>query len=257
MRAGPRQDVLTRFTRLTRLTRAGALGRALVGLGLVTVCAATAAGCSGGSGGGGGGGGKNNGLEGLPASEVGTRAIAALRTAPGVHLTGAVSDPSSTAPSEYDLVMSATTTSGTIEEYGQQTQLITIKSDTYVRRARSYYTATGDSAAADLLADRWVRLAATDASKYSYFTLGRFSDSLRDFPPALAGKAEQEKVDGQRAVRVRSSDGTTFEVANTGPAYPLRITLTGNSTTRLRLSDFRAPSAVSSPNSPIDLSSIG
>ncbi|MCM3885797.1 hypothetical protein [Frankia sp. R82] len=230
------------------------LPRALVGLGLAMalVAVATVAGCSGG-----GGDKKTNGLEGLPAAEVGSRAVTALRTAPGVHLAGTVDDPSGDAPADYDLVMSPTTTQGTVEEYGQQTQLVKIKADTYVRRARSYYTATGDADAADLLADRWVRLAAADAAKYSYFTLDRFSDSLRSYLVGLAGKVEQEKVDDERAVRVRSSDGTTFEVANTGPAYPLRITLTANSTTRLRLSDFRAPSAATAPSSPIDLSSIG
>ncbi|MCK9924712.1 hypothetical protein MXD61_23080 [Frankia sp. AgPm24] len=231
--------------------RHGGLPRALVGLGLVLALVGAAAGCSG------GGDKKTNGLEGLAPAEVGSRAVTTLRTAPGVHLSGSVTSPGGDAPADYDLVLSPTTTRGTVEEYGQQTQLVKIKADTYVRRARSYYTATGDSAAADLLADRWVRLAAADAAKYSYFTLNGFSDSLRSYLVGLAGKVEQEKVDGERAVRVRASDGTTFEVANTGPAYPLRITLAGDSTTRLRLADFRTPDAATAPSSPIDLSSIG
>jgi len=207
--------------------------------------------------GGGGGGKKTNGLERLSASEVGTRSIAALRSAPGTHVVGTVTDASSNAPDHYDLVMSPTTTRGTIEEYGQQTQLVKIGKDTYVRRARAYYTATGDSAAADLLADRWVRLAAADAAKYSYFALDRYSDSLRGYVEGLTGGVRQQKVDGDRAVQASSPDGTTFLVANTGPAYPMRITVTGRSTSRLTFADFRAPAAASAPAGAIDLSSLG
>ncbi|MCL9795294.1 hypothetical protein [Frankia sp. AgKG'84/4] len=244
MRARPRHGLFPRVPRAPR---------ALLVLGLLVTLAAAA--CDG--GGGGGGGGVTNGLERLPAGEVGTRTLTALRTAPGVHLVGAVSDPRSDAPAQFDLVMSPTTTRGTVEEYDQETQLVKIKGDTYVRRARGYYTATGDDAAASLLADRWVRLAATDAAKYSYFTLERYSDSLRGYLAGLAGGVRQDTVDGARVVRATASDGTTFDVANTGPAYPVRITLAGASTTRLTFTEFRAPAAATPPSSPVDLSTIG
>ncbi|SNQ45632.1 conserved exported hypothetical protein [Frankia canadensis] len=234
----------------------GARPRPLLGLGaglLAALVALAVPACSGG----GDGGGPTNGLEKLSAGEVGTRALAALRTAPGAHVAGTVADASADAPNRYDLVMSSTTTKGTIEEYGQQTQLVKIGKDTYVRRSRAYYAATGDTAASDLLADRWVRLAAADAAKYSYFTLDRYSDSLRGFTAGLTGGVRQQKVDGDRAVQASSPDGTSFLVANTGPAYPLRITVTGRSTSQLSFGDYRAPGAVTAPAGAVDLSSLG
>jgi hypothetical protein len=230
--------------------RRGVLPRTLLGLGLLVALAAAA--CSGG-----GGGEQTNGLERLPAGEVGSRTLAALHAAPGVHVVGAVADPSSNAPAHYDLVMSPTTTSGTVEEYGQQSQLVKIGNDTYVRRARGYYRATGDGAAADLLADRWVRLAPADAAKYSYFTLERYSDSLRAYLIGLTGEVRREKADGTRVVRAAAPDGTAFLVANTGLPYPVRITVAGSSTTQLTFNDYRAPAAVTAPGGAVDLSSIG
>ncbi len=229
--------------------RHGAIGRTLLGLGLL-LALATAAAC-------GGGGEKTNGLEKLPAAEVGSRTLAALRSAPGVHVVGTEKDPSSDSPARYDLVMSATTTRGTIEEYGQQTQLVKIANDTYVRRGRAFYTATGEAAATDLLADRWVRLAPADAAKYSYFTLARLSDSLGSYLIGLAGEVRREKVDGARAVRTAAPDGTAFLVANAGPAYPLRITVAGSSTNQVDFGDYGPAAAVTPPGSAVDLSSLG
>ncbi len=116
--------------RMRARLRHGTIGRTLLGLGLL-LALATAAAC-------GGGGEKTNGLEKLPAAEVGSRTLSALRSAPGVHVVGTEKDPSSDSPARYDLVMSATTTRGTIEEYGQQTQLVKIANDTYVRRGRRH-----------------------------------------------------------------------------------------------------------------------
>ncbi|KJE23608.1 hypothetical protein FF36_02057 [Frankia torreyi] len=229
--------------------RCGAIGRTLLGLGLLLALGAAAA-C-------GGGGEKTNGLEKLPAAEVGSRALTALRSAPGVHVVGSEEDPSSDSPGRYDLVMSATTTRGTIEEYGQRTQLVKINNDTYVRRGRSFYTATGDGDAADLLADRWVRLAPADAAKYSYFTLGKLSDSLGSYLVGLTGDVRREKVGDARTVRAAAPDGTAFVVANTGPTYPLRITVAGSSTNQMTFDDFGPTAAVTPPGSAVDLSSLG
>ncbi|WP_462202819.1 hypothetical protein [Frankia sp. CcWB3] len=227
----------------------GGVRRALLSLGLTLLLAASAA-CSG-------DGEKSNGLEKLPAGEVGTRTLQALRAATGVHVVGTEADPRSDAPARYDLVMSGTVTRGTIDEYGQRTQIIKIKDDTYVHRGRAYYEGTGDAAAGSLLADRWVRLAPADAAKYSYFTLDRLAASLTSYVVGLSGPVRTEKLAGTQAVRAASPGGTAFWAANTGPGYPLKVVVAGRSTNEITFDDYGTPAAGTPPGDVVDLSNLG
>lgn len=202
------------------------------------------------------GGSDTNGLEDASPAEIGTRSVEALRTAQSVRVVGTVQDPSADGTTNYDLVMSGSSSRGTVTSGSIVTEVVKIADDTYARGSKEYYESIGEGAAAELLADRWVRLSDDAAGQYRYFTIDGFALSIGEYVSALDGDVSTEKINGKPAVEVGSKVGTRLWAANTGDAVPLRLELLGGDEGKMEFSEYGSKVAIAAPANAVDLASL-
>jgi hypothetical protein len=64
-------------------------------------------------------------------------------------------------------------------------------------------------------------------------------------------------VNGRKVVVVSWLDGSKVQVANTGPAYPLREEFNGNYPVQMVFSEYNVPLDIAAPSNTIDASTAG
>lgn len=203
-----------------------------------------------------GGGGDTNGLEDAAPAEIGTRSVEALRTAGSVRVVGTVQDPTTDGSTTYDLVMSGSSARGTVTSGPIVTELVKVNDDTYTKGSRAYYESIGEGDAADLLADRWVRLPAEDAAQYRYFSIEGFVLAISEYVTALDGPVTTEDLAGRRAVVAGSEQGTRLWAANSGEPVPLRLDMLDGEQGRMEFSDYGSDVPIPAPAEAVDLASL-
>lgn len=75
------------------------------------------------------------------------------------------------------------------------------------------------------------------------------------FAQTEGGMVSQETLNGTRAVVVTYPDGSKLYVANTGPAYPLRLVMTGRGAGMADFSVYNGEFRITAPENALDLSS--
>jgi hypothetical protein len=187
--------------------------------------------------------------------QVSKDTAAALKAAGSAHFKGTETDGSSTAAIDLQLVADGGI--GTITQSGTTINLINTGGSSYVKAPAAFYTAQGASAAnAATVADKWVKLPATETS-FSEFTLNALSDDLAK--PSSGSKIEDAvttgKVGDQSVVILKQSDGSQLFVASEGPAYPLKLVSAGTTKSTSTFTDFGKKVTVTAPAGAIALSS--
>jgi len=229
------------------------LGRLAVMAALVVLATTSLSGCA-----------RTNGLEHKSAAEIQRAAAAAVKAAGSVHVTqvsGPHNQPAHMQPARVDLRVQGDSTTGTFDQQGRQGlrfQLTTIGQDTYLNGDQQALESLG-LRQVQHVGDRWVKVRPDQLESFPSFSLDRLVDLIAtsdDVAPTV-GRA---KLD-DRAVVVLSvlsqADGDGYAkayIANTGPAYLLRIEglLTGED--RMDFTEYGADFHITAPQDAVDLS---
>jgi hypothetical protein len=186
-------------------------------------------------------------------------AAAALSAAGAVHFSGTITDSDSKTPDKVDLQLQSDGTSGSLTSSGYEIDLISIAGVTYEKAPAAFYTSEkAPAAAATALGGHWVKLAASDSSEFSDFTLAGVAKSLTD--PTQNSSATEQKttsgtLNGQKVVIVHQADGSQLFIAATGKPVPLKVINSSKSkdgTGTLVLSGYGKHQVIKAPAGAID-----
>ena len=176
-----------------------------------------------------GGGKSSNGEEKKSPTQIFGDAKAAVLQASSFHIAGQTDQ--GTEKLSLDVSLSPTRGGGHITLKGATLQLVLSGGELYLKADEaSWLKLTGKAAAAQLLADRWVKVPSTDANYRDLAGLldsSKFMDNIK--PEGQVTKQAVTKVDGKSAIPLSDSGGGTLYVAATGPAYIVKIVNTGKS----------------------------
>lgn len=168
----------------------------------------------------------DNGVAALPASDILTKAMAALRAASSVHIKGEVTDEGK--PIGLDLAVTDKKDGvGTLTMAGQSVELTKIGTDVYMKADAGFWKqfagAQGD-VIATLLQGKYLKASATDAE---FRSLAVFFDLVAAIDlKGEATKGETKTINGITAIALTQKDSTsagTLWVATQGEPYPLRL----------------------------------
>jgi hypothetical protein len=99
-------------------------------------------------------------------------------------------------------------------------------------------------------AGQWLR---SPAGAFPGFTLADHRyDGLTDDHRYCDAKAQQATVNGKKVMVVSWPDGSKLQIANTGPAYPLRADFKGHLPGWMVYSEYNVPFDVTVPPNAID-----
>jgi hypothetical protein len=162
-----------------------------------------------------------NGLEHQSAAQVLHAAIAALKSAKSVRMTGTgVGDQGK--PMQVDLRFQGRSGSATMEQQGAKLMVITVGDDTWMKGDQGAWKQMGAPAEAlRRLAGRWVKTTPRHAG-LAGFSLNSFTAAPAMTDRLLVPGVGQTMLDGKQVVVISEHDGAKLYVANTGPAYLLR-----------------------------------
>jgi hypothetical protein len=171
----------------------------------------------------------DNGVANLSATEIMSRAQAALKKTPSVHLKGnGVSDGERFA---IDLHVSDRGGRGTISQSGQTIELLRIGTAVYIKANADFWrTQTGNPGAAELLKGKYLKGSTSDPKVASLALLTEIDKFVAQLlsPKGTVTKGQRKTIRGTEAIGVISAgkDGGTLYVATKGQPYPLQITST-------------------------------
>jgi hypothetical protein len=173
-----------------------------------------------------------NGLENKSAVQVLRAADAAFWAAQSVHIVGANLD----GPSDYRMGRSSAIATITL----------TRTEHVWIRVVGRYGYKKTDYGP---YAGQWFR---SPAGAFPGFTLADHRyDGLTDDHRYCEAKAEQATVNGKKVMVVSWPDGSKLQIANTGPAYPLRADFKGHLPGREVYSEYNVPFNVTAPRDAI------
>jgi hypothetical protein len=147
--------------------------------------------------------------------------------------------------------------SGTFVMAGNTVTVIDVGGNIYLKGPASYYTNAGVGAVkAAVLASVWVEAMAGSTVASDFAVLSAFTDVAGELSGAgTVTSAGTGTVDDQSVVILKGADGTTLDVAASGPAYPVQVTESGSSAGVFNLSSWNSISPFTPPPNPLTLPS--
>ncbi|HZR95693.1 MAG TPA: hypothetical protein VFA56_08360 [Gaiellaceae bacterium] len=227
---------------------------------VIAVCAVLA-GCGGGGSSSGGSGGastsSSNGEAKKPAKQIVADAKTAARGAGSFRIKGSISSGGQTIA--LNLLVGRAGGNGTMTFQGSKIDIIRTGKNVYLRTGAAFYRKIGAAkGAASALAGKWLK---ASTSTKSFGDLAQFTDIDKLVEQALSPngkvtKGAETTVDGQKAIELKSKEGSLF-VATEGAPYPVQ--LRGNKGTlsgAMHFSDFGAPVDTTAPQNAIDVAKL-
>ena len=145
---------------------------------------------------------------------------------------------------------------GTITYHHNPVELLRVGSTAYIKGGAAFWTdLTGNRAAAELLKGKFLKAPANDpdlAALLAFTNVQKLSAELLTATGVVtkADRRQVRRVD-TAGVTYRTADGTNnLYVATTGPAYPMYLSITGNTadvTSALDFLDYDEPFEVAAP----------
>jgi hypothetical protein len=220
--------------------------------------AAVAAGCgSSSSSHSGTGGASSNGVAAKSPQQILAATEAATNAAQSVHLAG--STVTNGQPVQLDLNLGVGKGSGTFSQNGLTVQLVTLGSDIYLKASGAFWQKFAGTAAAQLLAGKWLKAPASNTSLAGIAQLTDFHKLLSTTlsQHGTLSKGATSTVNGQQVVAVKdTTQSGTLYVATTGTPYPIEIAKSGSAGGHLTFDRWNQPVSVSAPVGAIDLSQL-
>ncbi|HSP39733.1 MAG TPA: hypothetical protein VLR26_18490 [Frankiaceae bacterium] len=190
----------------------------------------------------------------LTAQQIVTEAQRALSQASSVHITGQYREDNK--PVQIDMRIAAGNKAiGTVLADGSKVDLRRIGDTLYVKGDDKFLAALGPKAQASK--GKWLvgPVAEADRGLANLTDMKRFADTLAPGNGALTKEAVRS-IAGTRAISVLSPAGVRLWVADTGPAYPLRVERIGAAVGFIDYGDYNAPVDVKAPAPTVDLASV-
>jgi hypothetical protein len=175
---------------------------------LAALVALLLTGCAGGT--------SSNGLEDKSAAQIQQDAVAAIKAAKSVHVTGTgITDGTS---AQIDLRIQDGSSSGTVTLEDAHFEITGVGEDTYVKGDEEALESLGIPPEMYRLgANRWLKLSPQEAPGLEVFSLDSFADQLTTNESPLAAEVEQTELDGTRVVVISRQDGSKLYIANRVP----------------------------------------
>ena len=199
-----------------------------------------------------------NGVASKSAEAIVGEAKAAADAATSVHVSGSVK--SSGSPVALDLNLAAGKgATGQISQNGSTFKIVIDGSTAYISGSDAFYRKLGGSAAAQLLAGKWLKVPTTTPEFASFSSLTNMRKLL---DTTLAGHGSLQKgstttVAGQQAIAVTDTTrGGTLYVATSGKPYPLQISKDGAEAGTIAFDKWDEPVTISAPASSVNLSEL-
>ena len=188
-------------------------------------------------------------LSGLSADQIATKAVANLKSASSVHVTGAVTSSGETVGLDLTLVRAQGCT-GTMAVTGTGSfQLTAIGSQVWIKPDQQFWKNEGATAAVlNVVSGKYLKVTATS----------RFG-SLREFcqPSQLAGsfgspkaglvKGTTTTISGQQALQIKQN-GSAASLFVSDTAKPQMLRLSGGSQGTIDFSDYNSPVTLTAPS---------
>jgi hypothetical protein len=184
-----------------------------------------------------------NGLEHQSAAQVLEAATAALKAAKSVRVTG----------TDGDFQLQGRSGSGILKQRGTTLAVITVGDNTWFKGDQRALKVMGlPSKALPRLAGRWVKFPQRSVEGFS---LNVYAAELAK-PEGLLPTVEQTMLDGRQVVVISEKDGSKLYVANTGPAYLLRVESNGKDPGRFVLTGYGSDFHITPPDNAVDLDQL-
>lgn len=201
--------------------------------------AASASAASGGNGSGG------NGEASKPAAQVLADTKSALFNASSVLVTGTVTQGGKS--QSVSFVGVGQDTHVTLTGAETRLQLIKVGSQIYVNAPATFWSANGAGANARKVANKWIKIPATQVPNGSEDTLQGLAASFSTTDSPLKPQVTPTTLNGKPAVVLQQADGSKLFVAATGAPVPLEIMNMGASKATLRFEGYGQQPAVKAP----------
>ncbi|HEY2632877.1 MAG TPA: hypothetical protein VGI26_10935 [Solirubrobacteraceae bacterium] len=219
---------------------------------LLVLVPAVLAGCGGSSSSSG------NGVASKSPTEIVSEAKSAADSASSVHVSGSVK--SAGAPVTLDLnLASGKGGKGEISQGGYTFKLILVGQTAYISGSSSFYKHLGGTAAASLLAGKWLKVPVNTGEFASFSSLTdmrKLIDSTLTNHGTLK-KGSTSTVGGQQAIAVTdSTNGGSLYVATTGKPYPLQLSKGGSESGTITFGNWNEPVTIEAPANSVDLSEL-
>jgi hypothetical protein len=199
---------------------------------------------------------QTNGLEKQSPAEVQQAAASALKAAKSVHVRGTALNEGK--PVQGDLRIQGNASSGIMELEGVKLEITTIGNTTYLKADQQTWNTLGvPAAAAQRLADRWVKTRPQQVTGLTGFSLDNLAAQLIKNDSPWGPKVEQTTLDGNKVVVISQQDGSKLYVANTGPPYPLRGEEKGANAGRIDFTEYGADFHITAPSDAMDIGEAG
>jgi len=202
-----------------------------------------------------------NGVASKSAEEIVTEAKTAADSASSVHVAGSVN--SSGSPVSLDLnLASGKGVTGQISQNGSTFKIVIDGGTAYISGSDAFYRKLGGSAAAQLLAGKWLKIS-TSTPEFASF--GSLTNMRKLLDTVLVGHGTLEKgpthptttIGGRPAIAVNDTTrGGTLYVATTGKAYPLQISKSGSEAGKIMFDKWDEPVTITPPSSSVNLSEL-
>ena len=181
-------------------------------------------------------------------SQILAAATSATRHASGYEVTSTGDLPDSI--TSLDLRVAGAEYRGTLVVAGVTINVMQVAGNVYVSAPAAYYTSAGESSVqAAALNGVWVEGAAGSKVANDFSARLDISSDLSSTGTVTADGTGN--VDGQPVVILKATDGSTVDIASSGPAYPLRVTTTGSDAAVYSLSNWNGVGAFTAPPNPI------
>jgi hypothetical protein len=168
----------------------------------------------------------DNGVAALSASQILSRARAALQAAPSVRVKGTVV--SEGAPLAVDLRAGEKGGRATITQRNQTFEVLRIGTTVYIKADADFWrTQSGNAAVAELLKGKYLKGSTTDPKLASIAELTDMDKVVGNLlqPEGTVAKGQKKTVRGVEAIAlvVSGQNGGTLYVATHGQPYPLQV----------------------------------
>jgi hypothetical protein len=186
-----------------------------------------------------------NGLEKMTATAVSHAAIGMFSLARSVRVQGTMIGG---IPAEkFDLRYEGTSISGSYVEKASAYEYVAVGSRSYLKTSAAGWKAMGNTPdVANMMAGQWQRTGSAPSGE-EWPSRAIFVSELGLRESAQDATVAQGTLDGRRVVVVTYPDGSRLYIANTGPAYPVRLDATGNGGGRRDFSQYGTQFHITAP----------
>ena len=178
-----------------------------------------------------------NGVAKMPAGQAARAALAALTAASSVHVRGTFT--ADRRGERFDMRFEGHSASGSFTFKGAPVQTVTYGGSMYMKAGTDGWTAMGNPRnTAAMMAGRWFKVGPGSAQRMSPLSLSFFTAELAAHAKAAQATIRRGTLAGRQVVIITYQDGSKLYVATTGPAYPLRFDVAGDTGGQRDFSDY-------------------